>query len=160
MSRFSLDCKNLLDHNLANCNLILFGRLNLQLDHNLHSHKLIKVSIQFNTEKYISHISFFFFFIGKKIYIKKLLEANSNSRTEEQKERKQKQRNINYKERELRKRGRESLDVSPQALPQSNREPEKIASKWSLDISRSSNVRRLRSFQMHHIKHNETKFQM
>ena len=103
---------------------------------------------------------FFFFFIGKKIYIKKLLEANSNSRTEEQKERKQKQRNINYKERELRKRGRESLDVSPQALAQSNREPEKIASKWSLDISRSSNVRRLRSFQMHHIKHNETKFQM
>ena len=57
MSWFSLDCKNLLDHNLANCNLILFGRLNLQLDHNLHSHKLIKVSIQFNTEKYISHIS-------------------------------------------------------------------------------------------------------
>ena len=57
MSWFSLDCKNLLDHNLANCNLILFGRLNLQLDHNLHSHKLIKVSIQYNTEKYISHIS-------------------------------------------------------------------------------------------------------
>ena len=76
---------------------------------------------------------FFFFLIGKKIYIKKLLEAKSNSRTEEQKEREQKQRNINYKERELRKRGRESLDVSPQALAQSNRDPEKIASKWSLD---------------------------
>ena len=65
----------------------------------------------------------YFFLIGKKIYIKKLLEAKSNSRTEEQKEREQKQRNINYKERELRKRGRESLDVSPQPLAQSNKDP-------------------------------------
>ena len=30
--------------------------------------------------------------------------------------RKQKQKNINFKERELKKRGRESLDVSPQTL--------------------------------------------
>ena len=37
-------------------------------------------------------------------------------------------KDINYKERELRNRGRESLDVSPQALAQSNREPEKRAS--------------------------------
>ena len=102
----------------------------------------------------------YFFLIGKKIYINKTARSKSNSRTEEQKEREQKQRNISYKERELRKRERESLDVSPQALAQSNREPEKIASKWSLDLSKSSNVRRLRSFQMHHIKHNGTKYKM
>ena len=64
-----------------------------------------------------------FFLIGKKIYINKTARSKSNSRTEEQKEREQKQRNINYKERELRKRGRESLDVSPQPLAQSNKDP-------------------------------------
>ena len=37
------------------------------------------------------------------------------------------QKDINYKERELGNRGRESLDVSPQALTQTNREPEKRA---------------------------------
>ena len=74
--------------------------------------------------------------------------------------RKQKQKNINFKERELKKRGRESLDVSRQALAQSNKELEKRASIWSSDLSKSSNVRRLRSFPIHHIKHNGTKFQM
>ena len=107
-------------------------------------------------------IFFFFFLIGKKNYIKKT--ARSKIATAEQKnkkkESKNKKKNINYKERELRKRGRESLDVSPQALAQSNREPEKIASKWSSDLSKSSNVHRLCSFQIHHIKHNRTKFQM
>ena len=85
---------------------------------------------------------------------------NSISKTEVQKEKKQKHININDKERELRKRGRESLDMSPQALAQSKREPEKIASNWSSDLSKSSNVRRLHSLQIHHIKHNGTKFQM
>ena len=73
---------------------------------------------------------------------------------------KNKKKDINYKERELRNRGGESLDVIPQALAQSNREPEKRASNWSLDLSKSSNVRRLHSFQIYHIKHNRTKFQM
>ena len=55
--------------------------------------------------------------------------------------RKQKQKNINYKERELKKRGRESLDVSRQALAQSNRELEKRASIWSSDLSKSSSFK-------------------
>ena len=86
----------------------------------------------------------------------------SNSKTKVQKIWKSKnhKKDINYKERELRNRGRESLDVSPQALAQSNREPEKRASSWSSDLSKSSNVRLWRSFQIHHIKHNGTKFQM
>ena len=85
----------------------------------------------------------------------------STSKTKVQKMEKQKpEKDINYKERELRNRGKESLDVSPQALAQSNREPEKRASNWSSDLSKSSNVRLLRSFQIHHIKHNGTKFQM
>ena len=86
----------------------------------------------------------------------------SNSKTKVQKIWKSKnhKKDINYKERELRNRGRESLDVSPQALAQSNREPKKRASSWSLDLSKSSNVLLLRSFQIHHIKHNGTKFQM
>ena len=50
--------------------------------------------------------------------------------------------------------------MSPQALAQSKREPAKRASSWSSDLSRSSNVRRLRSLQMHHIKHSGTRFQM
>ena len=102
-----------------------------------------------------------FFLIGKKIYINKT--ARSKKATAEQKNKKKESKNKinkNYKKRELRKRGRESLDVSPQALAQSNREPEKIASNWSSDLSKFSNVRRLRSFQIHHIKHNGTKFQM
>ena len=86
----------------------------------------------------------------------------SNSKTKVQKIWKSKnhKKDINYKERELRNRGGESLDVIPQALAQSNREPEKRASNWSLDLSKSSNVRRLHSLQIHHIKHNGTKFQM
>ena len=86
--------------------------------------------------------------------------STSITKVQKKKSRKQKTKNINYKERELRKRGRELLDVSPQALAQSNRELEKGASSWSSDLSKSSNVRRLRSFQIHHIKHNGTKFQM
>ena len=62
--------------------------------------------------------------------------------------------------RELRNKGRESIDMSPQALAQSKRKPEKKASSWSSDLSKSSNVRQLRSLQIHHIKHNVTKFQM
>ena len=108
-------------------------------------------------------IYIYIFLIGKKNYIKKT--ARSKIATAEQKNKKKesknkKKKNINYKERELRKRGRESLDVSPQALAQSNRELEKRVSIWSSNLSKSSNVRQLRSFQIHHIKHNETKFQM
>ena len=100
-----------------------------------------------------------FFLIGKKKYIKKKKTARCKKHQHDY-NKKQKQKNNNYKERELRKRGRESLDVSPQALAQSNRELEKRASIWSSDLSKSLNVRRLRSFQIHHIKHNGTKFQM
>ena len=67
----------------------------------------------------------------------------STSRTELQKRRKSK--NIKsqkiQRRRELRNKGIESLDVSPQALAQSKREPEKRASNWSSDLSKSSNVR-------------------
>ena len=82
---------------------------------------------------------------------------NSTSITKVQKRKAENKNKKHYKERELRKRGRESLDVSPQALAQSNRELEKRASIWSSDLSKSSNVCQLRSFQIHHIKHNETK---
>ena len=62
--------------------------------------------------------------------------------------------------REQMNEGRESLDVSPQAWDQSNRDLLKEASKWSLELSKSSKVRWLRSFQRHHNKHNITKFQV
>ena len=78
----------------------------------------------------------------------------------ETKRKNKKKKNINYREEELRKKGIELLEVSPQALTHSKREPAKRASSWSSDLSRSSNVRRLRSFQMHHIKHSGTRFQM
>ena len=87
---------------------------------------------------------------------------NSTSRTEIQKRRKSK--NIKsqkiQRRRELRNKGIESLVVSPQALAQSKRELEKRASNWSSNLSKSSNVRRLRSLQIHHIKHSGTRFQM
>ena len=57
-------------------------------------------------------------------------------------------------------KGRESLDVSPQAQDQSNRDPLKKASSWSPDLSMSSKVCRLCSLHIHHIKHNGTKFQI
>ena len=57
-------------------------------------------------------------------------------------------------------KGRESLDVSPQAQDQSDRDPLKKASSWPPDLSMSSKVRRLCSFHIHHIKHNKTKFQI
>ena len=110
-----------------------------------------------------THIGLFFFFlIGKKKYIQKTARCKKHQHIKNTKKKKQKTKtkNINYKERELRKRGRESLDVSPQALAQSNGELEKRVSIWSSNLSKSSNVRQLRSFQIHHIKHNETKFQM
>ena len=111
---------------------------------------------------YIGKQFFFFFLIGKKKYIQKTARCKKHQHIKNTKKKKQKTktRNINYKERELRKRGRKSLDVSPQALAQSNRELEKRASIWSSNLSKSSNVCQLRSFQIHHIKHNGTKFQM
>ena len=110
-------------------------------------------------------IAILFFMIGKKNYIqitarcKKVLAIRKYKNEKKQKE-KRKKKNINYREEELRKKGIELLEVSPQALAQSKREPAKRASSWSSDLSRSSNVRRLRSFQMHHIKHSGTRFQM
>ena len=50
--------------------------------------------------------------------------------------------------------------MSPQALNQSKRKLVKEASNWSSNLSKSSKVRQLHSFQIHHIKHNGTKFQM
>ena len=104
---------------------------------------------------------FFFFDRLEKIHSKNCqMQKAPAYQKYKKRSRKQKQKNINYKEGELKKRGRESLDVSRQALAQSNRELEKRASIWSSNLSKSSNVRRLRSFPIHHIKHNETKFQM
>ena len=58
------------------------------------------------------------------------------------------------------KEGRESLVVSPQARDQSKRVPLKEASIWSPELSKSSTVRRFRSFQIRQEMHNGTKFQM
>ena len=78
------------------------------------------------------------------MYSRKLLDANKHQQNKSTKEKEQQKtknkKDINYKERELRNRRRESLDVSPQALTQSKREPEKRASSWSSDLSKSSNV--------------------
>ena len=88
--------------------------------------------------------------------------STSISNVQEKKEKKKHKRRITLRTKKKRaKEGwRESLDVSPQALAQSKREPEKRASIWSSDLSKSSNVCRLRSLQIHHIRHNGTKFQM
>ena len=61
---------------------------------------------------------------------------------------------------ELRDIGRESLEVSPQALDHSKREPLKEANSWSSKLSMSSNVLQFCSLQRHHIKHSRAKFQM
>ena len=50
--------------------------------------------------------------------------------------------------------------MSPQALDQSKGELEKRASNWSLDLSKSSKVRRLHALQMHHIKNNGANFML
>ena len=58
--------------------------------------------------------------IGKKKYIKKLLDAKKhqqNRNTKEKKKQKHK-KSINTRRRELRNKGIESLVVSPQALAQ------------------------------------------
>ena len=57
-------------------------------------------------------------------------------------------------------KGRESLEVSPQTLDQSNRKPLKEANNWSSELSMSSKVLLFRSLQRHHIKHKGAKFQM
>ena len=56
--------------------------------------------------------------------------------------------------------GRESLEVSLQALDQSKREPLKEANNWLSELSMSSNVLQFRSLHRHHIKHSRAKFQM
>ena len=56
--------------------------------------------------------------------------------------------------------GRESLEVSLQALDQSNKVLLKEAKSWSSELSMSSNVLLFCSLQRHHIKHNGTKFQI
>ena len=61
--------------------------------------------------------------------------------------------------RELRNIG-ESLEVIPQALDQSNKEPLKAANNWSSKLSKSSKVLQFRSLQRHHIKHKGARFQM
>ena len=67
----------------------------------------------------------------------------------------------NYKrERKQRKEGRESLDVSLQTRNQSKRVPLKEARILSTVLSKSSKVRRFRSFQIHHRMHNGTKFRI
>ena len=93
--------------------------------------------------KYSYRTFFFFFLIGKKKYIQKTARCKKHQhiRSTKKKKQKTKTKNINYKERELRKRGRESLDVSPQALAQSNKELEKRASIWSSDLSKSSSFK-------------------
>ena len=70
-------------------------------------------------------------------------------------------KDTNYNRRELRKhRERESLEVSSQALDQSNRESLKEVNSWSSELSMSSNVLQFHSLQRHHIKHNGAKFHM
>ena len=81
-----------------------------------------------------------------------------------QKYKKEEAENKNKKHKLQRKRAKEKRKrvtrcESP-SLSQSNRELEKRASIWSSNLSKSSNVHQLRSFQIHHIKHNGTKFQM
>ena len=95
----------------------------------------------------------------------KKLKAEQRVKRKKQTDRKkQHNKQKNNKElntmREQRNKGSESLEVSPQALDQSKREPLKEAINWSLDLSMSSKVRQFRSLQIHHIRHNGAKFQM
>ena len=86
------------------------------------------------------------------------------SSTKHIKQYKNKQKNkkealITKKERAKEQRERITRCES-QVLDQSKRDLQKRASNWSSNLSMSSKVRRLRSLQIHHIKHNGTKFQM
>ena len=75
---------------------------------------------------------FFFFFLIKTVLIK-LLYAKIAQRRQNVRRRKKKITE------ELMNKGRESLDVSPQAQDQSNKELLKEASSWSPELSTSSN---------------------
>ena len=85
------------------------------------------------------------------------------SSTKHIKQYKNKQKNkkalITKKERAKEQRERITRCES-QALHQSKRDLERRASSCSSNLSMSSKVRQLRSLQIHHIKHNGTKFQM
>ena len=107
---------------------------------------------------------FFFFISNKYIYSRTLPYAEDIRQREkykgkEREKRKKKGKDTNYT-RELRNKGNESLEVNPQALDQSNREPPKEANSWSSELSMSSHVLLFRSLQRQHIKHNGAKFQM
>ena len=111
-------------------------------------------------------VRLYFFFIGNKDYIQKHYLMQRKHKAErkihrEKKERKEKEKERYWvQRRELRNIGRESLEVSPHALDQSNKVPLKEANSWSSELSMSSNVLLFRSLQRHHVKHNGAKFQM
>jgi hypothetical protein len=67
---------------------------------------------------------------------------------------------IQEKLKEATKSARESMGVRPQARAQSNNKPKKSSTSLMVDSSTSSKVRRLRSRQTVHIRHNGTKFQV
>ena len=112
------------------------------------------------------HNDLLFFLIGNEdIYSRTLPYAEKHKAERklkrEKKEYKDKERKrYQVHRRELRNIGRESLEVILQALDQSNKVPLKEANSWSSELSMSSYVLLFRSFQRHHIKHNEAKFQM
>ena len=105
----------------------------------------------------------FFFDKKKEVYsrsylIKKNIRQTKDDRKYKNKNKKQRKKLIT---KERSKERNEWITRSESlSLDQLKREPLKEASNWSLELSMSSKACQLRSFQIHHIKHNGTKFQM
>ena len=84
---------------------------------------------------------FFFFLIGnkdsnKKHYLMQKKHKGREQNTKGKKECKDKEKErYKVQRRELRNIGRESLEVSPHALDQSNKVPLKEAKSWSSELS-------------------------
>ena len=84
-------------------------------------------------------------------------KSTKKSKSTRKKKDKSKEKNLNTRE----KRSNEQREgVTGHAQDQLKREPLKEASRWSSELSTSSDVRLLRSLRIHYIKHNGTNFQM
>ena len=94
------------------------------------------------------------YLMQKKHRAERKLQRENKEKKEKRKEK------ILIKQSELRNIGRESLEVSSQALDQSNRKPLKEANSRSSELFKSSKVLLFHSLQRHHIKHNGAKFQI
>ena len=84
----------------------------------------------------------------------------SNVQEKKEKYKHKRRRTLRTKKKRAKEKRKRITRCESPSLTQSKREPEKRASIWSSNLSKSSKVRRLRSLKIHDIKYNGIKFQM